>query len=180
VPRQPRAEIESGVYHVYARGNCRQAIYVDDRDRRTYLLMLERVVRRMEWFCLAYCLMDNHVHLLIETRRPNLGVGMQRLHGPYAQRFNHRHRRTGHLFEARFGSKTVGSEGQMWTTVRYILRNPVTAGLCETVESWRWSSHAAVLAGAEPGWVDMARLLSYLEASGGDVAGRYLKFVTAP
>jgi REP element-mobilizing transposase RayT len=91
--------MENGIFHVYARGNDRQAIYRDDGDRATYLRLLERVVRRQEWRVLAFCLMDNHVHLLVQTPHADLGRGMQRLHGHYAQTFNARHGRVGHLFQ---------------------------------------------------------------------------------
>ena len=85
MPRQPRAEYEPGVYHVFARGNRKEPIYADDSDRRRYRSMLGRVTTRMDWMCMAYCLMGNHVHALIETRTPNLGTGMHRLQGGYAQ-----------------------------------------------------------------------------------------------
>ena len=99
MPRRPREELADAIHHVYARGNDRRAIYLDDGDRAAYLAMLGRVVVMKGWRCLAYCLMDNHVHLLIETPEPNLGSGMQRLHGLYAQSHNERHGRSGHLFQ---------------------------------------------------------------------------------
>jgi putative transposase len=104
VPRKPRAELAGGVHHVFARGNGRQLIYLDDADRGSYLAMLARAVAHRQWRCLAYCLMDNHVHLLIETPLPNLGAGMQWLHGRFAQQFNERHGRSGHVFQGRYGS----------------------------------------------------------------------------
>ncbi|MDX6671359.1 MAG: REP-associated tyrosine transposase, partial [Solirubrobacteraceae bacterium] len=81
MPRKLRQDVEGGVHHVYARGNDGRLVYRDDLDRVMYLRMLGRVVRRNAWRCLAYCLMDNHLHLLIETPKPNLGSGMQWLHG---------------------------------------------------------------------------------------------------
>ena len=108
--RKPRVELAGGVHHVFARGNCRQLIYLNDADRGAYLDLLACVVVRKRWHCLAFCLMDNHVHLLIETPLPNLGAGMQWLHGRFAQGFNRRHRRTGHVFEGRFGSVLVKNE----------------------------------------------------------------------
>src|SRR3954453_14176723 len=88
MPRSLRPELAGGIHHVYARGACRQPIFLDDLDRRRYLATVARVVQRMSWRCLSYCLMGNHMHLLIETPQPNLGRGMQRLHGTYAQGFN--------------------------------------------------------------------------------------------
>src|SRR5213082_2729696 len=121
MPRQLRQEVEGGIHHVYARGNDRRRIYLDDTDRRTYLFLLARVVLVKRWRCLAYCLMDNHLHLLVETPEANLGSGMQRLHSLYAQIHNERHGRCGHLFQDRFGSVRVLSDEQLWAVVAYVV-----------------------------------------------------------
>src|SRR5262245_15334685 len=137
-----RAEEEGAIHHVYARGNRRQVIFIDARDRLTYLARLRGVVERCRWSCLAYCLMDNHVHLLLETPTPNLGDGMRRLHAAYAQTFNARHGKVGHLFQGRYGNERVTSDAQLAATLRYIALNPVEAGLCADPRDWRWSSYA--------------------------------------
>lgn len=139
--------------------------------------MLERVARFSAWRCLSYCLMDNHVHLLIETPKPNLGRGMQRLHGDYARAFNDRYGRTGHLFQGRFHSETIDGDEQLWATVRYIVNNPVKAGLCSDPAAWQWSSHSAVLAGETATWLATERLFTFLSAFGGDPRDRYLELV---
>jgi REP element-mobilizing transposase RayT len=177
MPRKPRVEVADGVHHVFARGNGRQLIYLDDVDRRTYLALLARVVLSKRWRCLAFCLMDNHVHLLIETPSPNLGAGMQWLHGRYALGFNRRHARTGHLFEGRFGSVLMKDEAHLWTTVAYVARNPVAAGLCARPIDWAWSSHRAIAGRAAAPWVDHERLLAYYDAFGGERSHRYLEAV---
>jgi REP element-mobilizing transposase RayT/biotin operon repressor len=162
------------VQHVYARGNRRQAIFRDDRDREAYLRLLGRTAADREWRFLAYCLMDNHVHLLLETPSSNLGAGMQQLHGRYAREFNDRHRFSGHLFQGRYGAVRVIDDTQLWTTVRYLAQNPVDAGLCDAAHHWPWSSHGAIVAGAAPVWLDVAWLLSYLTQAGGMPMRRYL------
>lgn len=162
---------------MYARGNRRQAIYLADDDRLLYLELLEQVVKRQSWRCLAYCLMRNHVHILVETPEANLGAGMGRMHGLYAQTFNKRHRHSGHLFQGRFGSVVVKTDEQLWTVARYIARNPVEAGLCEGPEEWAWGSHAALVNGSAPAWLDAPRLLGYFGAAGGDPRRRYDEFV---
>ena len=177
MPRPPRQDFAGAVQHVYARGNAKQAIYLDDTDRRIYLSTLARVVARHEWRVLAYCLMPNHVHLLVETPRPNLGVGMQLLHGRYAQTFNARHSQPGHLFQGRFGSALVKEDGQLWMTAAYIAANPVKARLCTRPEDWRWSSHAATLGGARPPWLDVPRLLEHLAGLGADPRRTYATLV---
>ena len=98
MPRKPREEVVDGIFHVYARGNDKRLIYWDEVDRQIYLQALGAVVERCRWRLLAFCLMDNHVHLLVETPDANLGTGMQRLHSDYAQQFNQRHGRSGHVF----------------------------------------------------------------------------------
>jgi REP element-mobilizing transposase RayT len=153
----PRKEEAGAVHHVYSRGIARRAIFLDNEDRRTYLAMLGTVALRCRWHCLAFCLMDNHVHQLIETPVPNLGDGMRRLLGPYARRFNERHETSGHVFERRYGSRRIRDEVHLITTVRYIARNPIEAGMCETEHEWPWSSQAMLVAGTAPAWLDALR-----------------------
>ena len=178
MPRKPREEVEGGVFHVFARGNDKRLIYRDDVDRRTYLRMLGGTVKQRRWHLLAYCLMENHVHLLLETPAANLAVGMQRLHSLYAREFNTRHRRSGHVFQGRYGAVRITTDEQLWTAARYIVLNPVKAGLCQSPDEWRWGSHAAVLGGGAPDWVDHSRLLEHFGAAGGDAAIRYMTMVT--
>jgi REP element-mobilizing transposase RayT len=169
MPRQPRDEEPGAIHHVYSRGVRRHRIFLDDKDRATYLAMLRAAVRRCRWHCLSYCLMDNHYHLLIETPDPNLAVGMQRLQGSYAQTFNKRHKQAGHVFQGRYGNERVKSDAQLVTTLRYIALNPVAAGLCEDARDWRWSSYALLMEGIAPDWVDGVRVRAYLAAWGADL-----------
>jgi len=175
VPRRPRQELAGGVHHVYARGNRKQAIYTDDRDRRSYLWLLGRVTADHRWRCLAYCLMPNHVHLLLETPEPNLGLGMQLLHGSYARWFNDRHGHVGHLFQGRFGAIPIRTDMQLAAVIRYIALNPVRAGLCERPHEWRWGS-----CGRRPSWLDEPRLLQFLAAEGGNPWRRHAELTAPP
>jgi putative transposase len=154
---------------VYARGNRKQEMFRDDVDRARYVALLGGVVARKRWRCLAFCLMSNHVHLVIETPDPNLGAGMQWFHGRYATWFNQRHGTVGHLFQGRYGSQRVKSDVQLITTLRYIALNPVGAGLCDDVRDWRWSSHALLVEGIAPAWVDGERVRAYLAAWGAEL-----------
>jgi putative transposase len=150
MPRPPRVQVAGGIFHVTARGNRQQLIYADDADRQLFLSLLERVVARCGWRCHAYCLMSNHFHLVIETPQPNLSYGLQLLNGAYAQCFNHRHGLSGHLFQGRFHSVLVETSDQFLQLVRYVVLNPVRAGLCERPEDWPWSSYRAFLARISP------------------------------
>jgi REP element-mobilizing transposase RayT len=159
---------------VFARGNRRQRIYRDRGDLEVYLALLGRAVTSCEWRCLGYCLMPNHVHLLIESVKGNLAVGMQWFHGRYAQWHNKRHGYSGHLFQGRYGAIRVTSDVQLWMAAAYIARNPVDARLCERPEEWMWSRYAAMLGVVpSPSWLDVERLLGYFAAAGGDARRRF-------
>ena len=176
--RIARSQLEGCLHHVFARGAARQEVFLDSLDRRRYLALLARESRRFGWRCLTYCLMGNHMHLLLETPVPELSCGMHRLHGAYAQGFNRRHKRSGHVFERRFNAVGVESDMQLWATVSYIVQNPVAAGLCGTPEAWPWSSHAAVLTQTPLPWLDQQRLLAYFAVDGGNARRRYVELVS--
>jgi putative transposase len=170
--RLPRNETEAGVHHVFARGVERRLIFLDDEDRRTYLRLLRGVAETFGWHCLAYCLMPNHVHLLIETTEPNLGRGMHSLHGIYAQTFNQKWARVGHLFQSRFGSRWIHDDLGLMRVLAYIEANPVAAGLCAAPGDWDWSSYRATVAGSNGRVPDLDRLRAHI-APNADLAQVY-------
>jgi len=149
VARPLRICIPGGLYHVISRGNARQRVYGDDTDRELFLELLVHTHERYCWFCHAYCLMDNHYHLLVETPKPNLPLAMRQLNGLYARRFNRRHGRCGHVFQARYRAILVEKESHLHAACRYIVRNPVRARICEHPGEHHWSSFQAT-AGLEP------------------------------
>ena len=159
--RPLRLEVANGIYHVVSRGNERGAIFRDDADRCRFLELLGQVGNRYHWRILAYCLMRNHYHLLVQTPEPNLARCMRQLNGVYAQWFNRRHARVGHLLQGRYGARLVQADEHLLSVVRYIVRNPVAACLCENPSAWRFSSHRATLGEEPPGYLDTRRLLSY-------------------
>lgn len=133
-----------------ARGNERRDIFVDSADRARFLRILDRVVDRMNVLCHAYCLMGNHYHLLIETPDGNLSPAIRQLNGTYAQSFNLRHDRVGHLFQGRFTSKLVEKDVYLLAVSRYIVLNPLRSGLVDRPEDWPWSSYAAHVGRVRP------------------------------
>src|SRR4051812_17103654 len=143
--RSSRPNIAGGVYHVMARGNERKPIYFDDDDRRRFLELLQKVVRRYRWECLAYCLMGNHYHLVVRTPLPNISRGMRLLNGDYASRLNARYERDGHLFQGRFRSVMIRSSDHLLVALNYVLRNPIAAGYCTAAGDWPWSSYRATV-----------------------------------
>lgn len=147
--RPLRIEYPGAVYHITSRGNARQAIFFDDADRRGFLEILARAVDRYNWLCHAYCLMDNHYHLLIETVDPTLSAGMRHLNGVYTQATNRRHARPGHLLQGRYKAILVEKDAHLLELARYIVLNPVRARMARSSKDWPWSSYRAT-AGLEP------------------------------
>ncbi len=145
VARPPRNAPAGGIFHITSRGNRRQPIFLDDRDRERFIELLAAVVKRFGWRCHAYCLMGNHYHLVIQTPKENLSQGMHRLNFLHAQWTNTRHDVDGHLFEGRFRSRIVESTYQLMTLTRYIALNPVAAGLCRKPGDWPWSSYRVAI-----------------------------------
>ena len=142
-----RLRSEGDVYHVFARGTSRRIIFEEDKDREEYCRLLGLLARDSGGEVYAWCLMDNHVHLLLHMEIEKAASLMKRLHGRYATYFNGRHMRTGHLFEGRFGSEPIDSDEQAIAALRYIHRNPVKAGISEDC-SYPWSSYLEYLSGA--------------------------------
>jgi hypothetical protein len=122
--------------------------------------------------------MDNHVHLVVETPEGDLGEGMQFLHGLYAQDFNERRRRVGHLFQGRYGARLLDTDEALWGAISYVVRNPVEAGLCRRPEDWPWSSHAATLEGRVPEWLASERLLEHFGGLVGEPREVYAKLAS--
>lgn len=141
--RPLRIEFAGALYHVTARGNAQENIYRDDPDREQFLSLLQNAVNRYDWYCHAYCLMDNHYHLLIETGAPTLSKGMKYLNGTYTQAFNRRHHRVGHVFQGRFKAILVQKDAYLLELARYIVLNPVRAQMVRAIKQWRWSSYRA-------------------------------------
>ena len=148
--RPLRIQFENALYHITSRGNTRQDIFLDDKDRERFLESLGRVVDRFGWICHAYCLMNNHYHLLIETPRANLSQGMQFLNSILCQGFNRRHKRVGHVLQGRFKAILVEKESYLLELARYIVLNPVRAGAVSHPREYQWSSYLATAGGAKP------------------------------
>src|SRR6266480_559564 len=121
MPRRARQDLPYGIYHVTSRGTNHCAIYLDDTDRKAFLTILGSVVVGHEWACHAFCLMTNHYHLIVEAEQPGPSRGIQRLNGRYAQLFNQRHDRDGHLFRGRYSVFVIDGESQLEASCRYVL-----------------------------------------------------------
>jgi REP element-mobilizing transposase RayT len=146
--RPIRIQFSGAFYHVISRGNAKQAIFADDKDRLLFLANLAAVSKRLGWRIWTYCLMGNHYHILLETADPTLSIGMRDVNGIYAQAFNRKYGRVGHLFQGRFLGLIVDDEAYLNEVCRYIVLNPVRAGLCHSAGQWRWSSYGDVIRGS--------------------------------
>ncbi len=176
--RPLRLRIPGATHHVFARGIERQSIFRDPSDRQSFLSILAKVAHQERLRCHAYCLMGNHYHLILETERGSLSDAMRDLNGLYAQRFNRRHERTGHVFEGRFQSRLVDSEAYLLEAVRYVLLNPVRSGEVARAEDWLWSSYRATLGLAPaPSFLTLDTALGMLSADTGRARELFRAFV---
>ena len=160
--RPLRVAVVGGLYHVIVRGNERRNVFRDDADRSRYLSRLAFYREKFSFRVLAYCLMDNHVHLAIETGKVPLPRIMAGLQSSYTQYFNHRHQRSGHLFQGRYKAFLVEKDRYGLALLRYIHENPVKARVVERAEDFGWSSDRSYRRGRGPDWLDVDRLLSML------------------
>ena len=161
--RPLRLEYPGALWHITSRGNEQHDIVRDDTDRLKFLGYLARAVERFGWILHAYCLMSNHFHLVIETPQCTLSRGMHWLNGCYAQAFNRRHDRKGHLFQGRFKGILVDSNEYFLELCRYVVLNPVRAGMVPSPEQYEWSSYRPTAGLAPvPAWLSVDPLLSRL------------------
>jgi len=176
--RPLRIEYAGAVYHITSRGNEKKAVFKDDQDRINFLNTLQHVKKRYNWLCHAYCLMDNHYHLLIETPDGNLSLGMRQLNGVYTQLFNKRHQRTGHLFKGRYKSILIQKDSYLLEACRYVVLNPIRARMVDRPDAWKWSSYRAT-AGREVPAVCLTRdwLLGQFNRTKIKAEKEYRKFV---
>lgn len=158
MPRAARLVVPGLPHHITQRGNRQQAIFFSDRDRSRYVEMLAEACVQQGTRCLAWCLMDNHVHLiLVPATADGLRATVARTHTRYAQRINHGQGLSGHLFQGRFASYPM-DDAHLMVAARYVELNPVRAGLCRQAEEWPWSSARAHIGGPADGLTDAAEL----------------------
>lgn len=176
--RPLRIEYPGALYHITSRGNSRRNIYKDNQDRDIFFNVLAQIVNRYRFICYAYCLMDNHYHLLIETQDANLSLGMRQLNGVYTQRFNRRHKTVGHVYQGRFKAILVQKDSYLLELCRYIVLNPVRAGIVKDPQEWIWSSYLATIAKtpALP-WLSRDWILNQFDSSYRKAVKKYRAFV---
>lgn len=176
--RPLRLEFAGALYHVTARGDGREDIYLADGDRRLFLDVLGSVWDRFNWTVHAYCLMTNHYHLLVETPDANLSKGMRQLNGVYTQRFNRTHDRTGHVFQGRYKAILVQKETYLLELARYLVLNPVRTRMVRKPQKWPWSSYRAMLGKqSAPEWLETRWILAAFGEREAEAVEGYVRFV---
>lgn len=176
--RSLRLEFPGAIYHVTSRGNARNPIFLDDEDRVLFQTCLGEVVARFRWLCHAYCLMDNHYHLLIETPEGELSSGMRQLNGVYTQRLNRLHGRVGHVFQGRFKAIVVDRDSYLLELCRYVVLNPIRAGMVIQIEHYAWSSYPATMGRVGcPAWLETDWVLGQFAKVRAVAQHRYAAFV---
>jgi REP element-mobilizing transposase RayT len=177
--RPLRIEFAGALYHLTSRGDRREDIFLDDADRVMFLEVLAEVCDRFRWICHAYCLMSNHYHLVIETRESTLSQGMRQLNGVFTQRSNRRHGRVGHVFQGRYKAIIVQKDTYLLELARYVVLNPVRAGMVRSARDWPWSSYRATAGWSEvPDWLSVDWLLSAFGARRKAAMEAYRRFVS--
>lgn len=178
--RPLRLEYEGALYHVTSRGDRRGTVFATDADRAFFVTLLSRVVGRFGWRVHAWCEMTNHYHLLVETPRATLSNGMRMLNGHYANAFNRRNDRVGHVFQGRYTAILVEREPHLLELCRYVVLNPVRARMVETADRWAWSSYRSTAGLCEaPPWFQPDAVLSLFGSAQRSAQARYRRFVAA-
>jgi putative transposase len=178
VARQLRIEYEGAFYHVTSRGNQREQIFWDDRDREELKKILQKTKERYGYILHAYVFMDNHYHFLIETPYANIKQLMQNINTSYTVYVNRRHKRAGHLFQGRYKAFIVDKESYLLELGRYIHLNPVRAGIVRRPEDYIWSSYRDyILGGGKKALTDSDDTLYYFSKRRSVAAEKYQGFV---
>jgi len=180
--RPLRIEFPGALYHVTSRGNGRQKIFFDDYDNHKFMELLGKTVERFNWVCHAFCLMVNHYHLMIETPDANLSSGMHHLNATFGQAHNKTHDTVGHLFQGRFKAIVVDRESYLLELARYVVLNPVRAGMVARPEEWPWSSYRATVglpSAVDAEFLTTSWLLGQFGAEDAAARKNYADFVAA-
>lgn len=176
--RPLRIEFPGALYHVTSRGDRQEAIFEDNKDRGGFLELLGQVVTEYNWVCQCYCLMTNHYHLVVETPEGNLSRGMRHVNGVYTQLSNRRHGRVGHLLQGRYKAILVDRDAYLLEMTRYVVLNPVRAGMVKHPRDWPWSSYRATVGTVRAReWLATGALLARFAAKRAMAQERYRRFV---
>ena len=171
MPRMAREKSSTGLYHIVVRGINQQNIFEDNEDRQRFVERLAIVKKELKFELYAYCLMSNHVHLLLKQNKTDLSAIMKRIQTSYVYFFNWKYERCGHLFQDRYKSECIEDDAYFYTVIRYIHQNPVKAGM-STIDNYKWSSYNDYIKLSE-----ITDTYFFLEMLGQDYQNRYINFM---
>ena len=168
MPRSLRTLFENAWYHVMNRGINHQPIFLSNHHKEIFISLLEKIIQKYNVKIHAFCLMNNHYHLLVHTPFGNLNEAMRYLGGIYTQKFNHCEKKDGALFRGRYKAILIENDSQLLQVSKYIHLNPVEAKLCHQPEDYLWSSYSAYIGGFNKfkDWLCIDTLLKYYGESG--------------
>lgn len=176
--RPLRLEFPGALYHVTSRGNRRAPIFMNDNDRYAWIDVVGKACSRFNFTVHAYCQMGNHYHLLLETVEGNLSRGMRYLNAAYTQNFNRRHNVVGHLLQGRYKAILVQRENYLLELCRYVVLNPVRAGVVESPRDWKWSNYRASSGYVDaPDWLATEAALAHFGDTPESAIKNYQRFV---
>jgi len=176
--RQPRTFYPGAIYHVTLRGNHRKRIFFCDADRFRFCMLLQEGVERFGHRILAFCLMDNHVHLVIQAGDKPISKAMQNVAFRFSQYLNKQSLTTGHRFQGRFNAKLVDQDSYLVQLVKYTHLNPVKAGICTTPEQYPWSSHNYYINQDKINWIERDFVLEMFHKSRERASNAYIQFMS--
>jgi len=171
MPRTARKKSPTGVYHVVLRGINKQTIFYDDEDREVFLSRLKIEKEKKPYQIYSFCLMSNHIHILINELENSIGKIFQKILGSYVYWYNRKYERIGNLFQDRFKSEIINNDSHLLSAIRYIHQNPVKAGIVKSVEEYGWSSYSAYI-NDKRSFVETDLILSILNGK-----EEYIKFM---
>lgn len=173
--RVPREKSKSGIYHIMLRGINKQNIFEDDEDKYKFLEILKHFKSICKYELYSYCLMSNHIHILLQELDDTVSVALKRISASYVLWYNKKYDRSGHLFQERFKSEPVNDEGYFIRVIRYIHQNPIKAGMVNNILEARWTSHYEYI--SEPNLIDIDLALGLFSSNRDNAIDLYIKFI---
>lgn len=177
--RKPRLEFNGAIYHVFQRGNNKESIFNEPIEKGYFLKQIKEYMRVYKFELFGYVMMDNHYHLIIKTNDIALNKIMHSINNAYRRFYNHRHERTGHVFEERYNSKLVEDDAYLIWLLRYIHRNPVRACICNDVSQYKWSSDFFYRKGINI-FVNIDQILNIFSLNRYDAMNKYFELMDSP
>jgi len=175
MPRKLRRRSKTGIYHIILRGVNKQTIFQDDEDRSYFIEKLEKYSSKYKFKIYAYCLMDNHIHAVIDEKDEGIDRIVKRISASYVYYYNNKYERCGHLFQERYKSETVEEERYFFILIRYIHQNPIKAGIVNNVEDYKWSSYKEYI--SKPRLVDVKFYLEMIDNNECKAIEKYKDFM---